>query len=73
MKDAEIHEYFQAFLSTGDMLYINSTYKHKAYNMLLRISSCVISILKKWFMIVKYNKKFNNRYKVSKIFINDSI
>lgn len=52
--DGEVHEYFQAFLSTGGMLYVNSTNKHKAYNMLLRVSSCV-SIFTKWFMNVKYN------------------
>lgn len=44
--DAEVHEYFQAFLSTGDMVYVNSTNKHKAHNMLLRLSNCVNQAVK---------------------------
>lgn len=64
--DAEVPEYFQAFLSTGAMVYVNSANKHKAHNMLLRVSNCVnqavkIHVCKNWFGTVKYTLKFNNK------------
>lgn len=51
---------FKHFCQQEDMVYVNSTDKHKAHNMSLSVSSYVTSIFKKWFMNVKYNCKFNN-------------